>query len=124
LAIEHPQAILISAHETLQKARRRGTATNTATGTPIDTETEGKTPVSLLGAKTPASAIGGKTPGSGLGTMVDMDMDSPLLRKAALVGTNDTGQFENGSVDDNKPLGPDDAEEVLLDLATEILMAT
>ena len=124
MAIEHPQAILISGHETLQKARRRDTASNTATGTPINSETGGKTPASLLGGKTPASAIGGKTPGSVLGSVVDMDMDSPLPRKAVIVGTNGTGQFGNGSVDDHAPLGPEDTEEVLLDLATEILMAT
>jgi len=123
LAIEHPQAILISAHHTLQKARRRGTTTDTVAGTPV--KTEGKTPAaSLLGAKTPASAIGGKIPGSGLGSVVDMEIDSPLPPKAALVGTNGTGHSGKGSVDDDNKLGPDDVEEVLLDLATEILMAT
>jgi hypothetical protein len=56
--------------------------------------------------------------------MVDMDMDSPLPRKAAIVEANGTSQLDNGSADNNKPLSQDDAEEILLDLATEILMAT
>jgi hypothetical protein len=124
LAIEHPQAILIHAHNNMQKARRINSPANTATGTPVDSEAGGKTPASLLGVKTPASAVGGKTPGSGLGSMVDMDIDSPLPRKAVIAGTNGTSQSGSGPADDAKPLSQEEAEEILLDLATEILMAT
>ena len=79
-----------------------------------------------MGGKTPGSTLGGKTPGSALGSVVDMDMDSPLPRHASFIGDKplNGGSREEGQLDDNAPLSEDEAEEVLLDLATEILMAT
>lgn len=124
LAVEHPQAILLQAHRTLQYTRRKNTARNIIGSTP--TTEGGRTPASGLGGKTPGSTLGAKTPGSALGSVMDMDMDSPLPKHASFIGDKplNGGRKEGGEFDESANLSEDEAEEVLLDLATEILMAT
>jgi hypothetical protein len=147
LAVEHPQAILIQGHRAFQQVRRKSTARNivnsnnnnsTPTGSTEGNQTPasflsstpgqgGKTPGSTLGGRTPGSNLGNKTPGSALGSVMDMDMDSPLPRHANFIGDKPNGgggQKEDGELDGDAKLSEEEGEEVLLDLATEILMAT
>ncbi|KAG7528488.1 hypothetical protein FFLO_06111 [Filobasidium floriforme] len=147
LAVEHPQAILIQGHRAFQQVRRKSTArnivnSNNNNSTPIGSNEGnqtpasflsstpgqgGKTPGSTLGGRTPGSNLGNKTPGSALGSVIDMDMDSPLPRHANFIGDKPNGgggQREDGELDGDAKLSEEEAEEVLLDLATEILMAT
>jgi hypothetical protein len=116
LAVEHPQAILVHAHSALRNVRPKQTSSNLLPDTPTTkSEAGGETPKSFLDGKTPGSLIGAKTPGSGLGSVMDMDIDSPLSRRVSFDAT-DGGK--------ERPSSQDDAEEMVLDLATEILMAT
>jgi hypothetical protein len=144
LAVEHPQAILIQGHRAFQQVRRKSTARNIVNrnnnnSTPTGSTEGNRTPASLQGqgGRTPGSALGlgEKTPGSALGSVMDMDMDSPLPRGASFIGDRPSnshgtgeggggGQKEDGQLDEDAPLSEEEAEEVLLDLATEILMAT
>lgn len=58
---------------------------------------------------------------------MDMDMDSPLPRHANFIGDKPNGgggQREDGELDGDAKLSEEEAEEALLDLATEILIAT
>jgi hypothetical protein len=127
LAVEQPQSILIAAHSVLQSNRRRKGArliidNQTQTHTPNSLDGI-KTPASYLGNKTPGSVLGNKTPGSTLGSVVDMEIDSPFPEKASLA-LNGNGK-EEGELDaDMDDLTEDKAEDFLLDLATEILIAT